>query len=229
MGAAAVLWAVVASLQPDVTLRGYRGSVDDVVFSDGVDEVPARLAGMESDWRGSSAPIVVPVRPLRPRTRYAVRVTGQWLRLATVHTGTSGSTRPEWPNAPQLTAENVIAGRRFVAVDATGNVEVVMRCRGGPEETRISAQIMPVTCRLGDDAAEVILRLRDGFQVSLPWSLAIPPRGVLPASAAVDPRPRVRELPPWRPSLPLGLLLFGVVPFALGFGAVIVRRRLALR
>lgn len=243
-----------ASRRPDVPLYGFEGDASLVVFVGGGEEVAAEVAGAwrdEDACRRQSGVYVIPARPLRANTGYAVVAPSPSEGVSRVitrfRTAAGEERRPAWPSEPRLVAEHVVDGRRalaFVAPEDGGARELLgsFVCPDGHVEEAFDGVMRHpggrrgvwLACRDGGEPVALVLRFADparGRSFSLPRKLVIPPRGVLPEDVRAGARMWVREVPPWRPSLGVGLALFGALPFALGYacGAVWFRRRNRVR
>lgn len=77
-------------------------------------------------------------------------------------------------------------------------------------------------CPDGTDAATVSIAFVGHSSFSPARQTTVPPADELPDDPTVTLLPLVRDVPvlPWKPGITTGILLFGLVPFVLGYAAV---------
>ena len=213
-----------------------RLGMERLYFTDGRERIPAEVGGLRvvACDGDTLAAVLVPSRPLVPHTRYwTVDARGSKPVAGELGPFTVGEPRARaaWMGVPWPLAESIVAGTRTVVISIPGvaprGMVAVTRVRadGSMELTENRPVFNEVaTVDVGDDVRAVIVRLV-GPSMSVPLRVAIPPAGqIRPAGRRVV-FVAGGECAPWRPSVPAGLVLFGLLPFLLAYGAVRSLRR----
>jgi len=148
------------------------------------------------------------------------------------------SAEPARGEQPRLFAESVVGGMRRVNIavparDTRASIPVTLVCPDGTQLPQLDfpsydgVLTVPVSvCGDRVDATMAVLPVRRAAsrcRAKMDWfHTPIPPVGHVRSVAAVK---RASDCPTF-PSVPVGLLLFGALPFALSYGTVsLVRRR----